>query len=204
MVEGTLFALEESRKNIRFKKVIIVTHEKPASLPDDVKFEVCEVMNSIVDYNRYIIYNLHKHIDTEYCLLIQHDGYVVRPEKWQDCFLEWDYIGAPWPIKENAYIDPFGDHIRVGNGGFSLRSKKLLEVPLKTKIEFEVNIGEFYKHMNANSYSEDGNICVHNRHIFKEFGCRFAPVELAAQFSQECDTPEIVGIDPFGFHAKKR
>jgi hypothetical protein len=137
-------------------------------------------------------------------LLIHYDGYVIRPHKWQDSFLDWDYIGSPWPIKNDAYIDPFGNHIRVGNGGFSLRSKKLLDVPSITEVPFEVNIGNFYKHMNAGSYNEDGNICVHNRHIFEKYGCKFAPVEVAAHFSQENDVPEIMGIDAFGFHKCRR
>lgn len=48
-------------------------------------------------------------------------------------FMEYDYIGAPWlgPVCENA-------HVRVGNGGFSLRTKGImqditLKHPAKTK-----------------------------------------------------------------------
>lgn len=37
-------------------------------------------------------------------------------------FMEYDYIGAPWlgPVCENP-------HVRIGNGGFSLRSRALME-----------------------------------------------------------------------------
>lgn len=37
-------------------------------------------------------------------------------------FMEYDYIGAPWlgPVCENP-------HVRVGNGGFSLRTKRIME-----------------------------------------------------------------------------
>ena len=55
--------------------------------------------------------------------------------------------------------------------------------------------------MNANNFAEDGNICVHNRHIYEVLGCKFAPVEVAARFSQEKQTPETLGIIPFGFHS---
>ena len=54
--------------------------------------------------------------------------------------------------------------------------------------------------MNAGSYNEDGNICVHNRHLFIEEGCKFPPVEVAARFSYETAVPENQGIIPFGFH----
>jgi hypothetical protein len=114
--------------------------------------------------------------------------------------LEYDYIGAPWEYNENAYIDPFGNHQRVGNGGFSLRSKKLLDVPKKEHVEWDVNRGDFYKHMNANNFAEDGNICVHNRHIYERCGCKFAPIEVAAKFAHEKPIKETVGIVPFGFH----
>ena len=49
-------------------------------------------------------------------------------------------------------------------------------------------------------YNEDGNICVHNRHIFEQQGCVFAPVEIAARFSKEVECPEHKGIETFGFH----
>ena len=88
----------------------------------------------------------------------------------------------------------------MGNGGFSFRSKKLLDVPARAYIHFDVNWGDFYKHMNAESTSEDGNICVHNRHIYEALGCRIAPIEVAARFAHEKPIPETKGITPFGFH----
>jgi len=199
-VDDSVRALIHSKKHINFSAVKIVTHELPENLPSDIIYEQCPKLKSIDEYSQYIIYNLYEHVDTEFCLLIQHDGFVIRSDKWQDEFLKWDYIGAPWNISESAYISPFGEHIRVGNGGFSLRSKKLLEVPKNINIPFEVNKSDFYKHMNANCYNEDGNICVHNRHLFEQAGCKFAPVELAVKFSQENKVPESDGIESFGFH----
>ena len=63
-----------------------------------------------------------------------------------------------------------------------------------------MNWGDFYKHMNALSTSEDGNICVHNRHIYEALGCKIAPIEVAARFAHEKSIPETKGITPFGFH----
>jgi hypothetical protein len=134
-------------------------------------------------------------------LVIQPDSFVINPEMWDNSWLEYDYIGAPWQLSEDAYIDPFGNHQRVGNGGFSLRSKKLLDVPKNAYIHYDVNYGNFYKHMNANSFAEDGNICVHNRHIYETLGCKFAPVDVAARFSHERQMSETQGILPFGFHS---
>ena len=79
-------------------------------------------------------------------------------------------------------------------------SKKLLDVPKNKHIEWNVNQGNFYNHMNANNFAGDGNVCVHNRHIYEESGCKFAPLEVAVRFSQEKKVPEAEGITPFGFH----
>jgi len=152
-------------------------------------------------YSKYVLYELHQHVDTEFCLMIQDHAFIINPDAWTDEFLEYDYIGAPWTYSENSYLTPFNEHIRVGNGGFSLRSKKLLEVPLKVEIPFDCTTGDFYKHFNANNFAEDGNICVHNRHLFLEQGCKFPPLELAVEFSYETPLPENQGITPFGFHA---
>jgi len=83
--------------------------------------------------------------------------------------------------------------IRVGNGGFSLRSKKLLSLPTKLNIEWK----SYFDYWN-----EDGFFCVHNREILETNGCVFAPVSVAAQFSHEKETKETEGIIPFGFHGK--
>jgi hypothetical protein len=54
--------------------------------------------------------------------------------------------------------------------------------------------------MNVGFTSEDGIICVHNRHIYEALGCKIAPIEVAVRFSHERQLPETKGIKPFGFH----
>ena len=201
-IRENIAALEYSLRGIDFGEVKFISHEIPENFPSTIKFEKYKGFNRI-DYKQfsyYCIYKLVEHVDTEYVLMIHPDGFIINPDKWEDEFLEWDYIGAPWPIRENAFIDPFGNHQRVGNGGFTLRSRKVLEIPHIEEVPFEVNQGTFYKHMNAGSYNEDGNICVHNRHLFEKHGVKFAPVEVAVRFSQELQVPEAEGVTPFGFH----
>jgi hypothetical protein len=121
----------------------------------------------------------------------------VNPDKWNDIFLKYDYIGAPFPtptITDNiSYRDPFGNLCRVGNGGFSLRSKKLLELPTKLNLEWKPYFGY---------YNEDGFFAVHNKHIFEEHQCIYAPINIAAEFSIEYKIPENYDVTPFGFHGK--
>jgi len=206
-LSGTLNAVYTSMKGINFGNVKIITTKEQIKNNSSLTNENFIFEESIVDiknykdYNHYVIYNLHNHVNTSHCLLVQPDGFVLFPEKWDNSWLEYDYIGAPWAYVEDAYIDPFGNHHRVGNGGFSLRSRKFLEVPTKVEVPWETNNSNFYwMPEGVVNYHEDGNVCVHNRHIFIEQGCEYAPVEVAVKFSQETRVPECDGIIPFGFH----
>ena len=206
-LSGTLKGVYTSMSGINFGAVKIITTKKQIennySLVDDgivLEEPVVDIKN-YNDYNHYVIHDLHNHVNTSHCLLVQPDGFVLFPEKWNNEWLKYDYIGAPWAYAEDAYIDPFGNHHRVGNGGFSLRSKKFLEVPTKVEVPWETNNSDFYwMPEGVVNYHEDGNVCVHNRHIFIEQGCKYAPVEVAVKFSHEARVPECDGIIPFGFH----
>lgn len=200
--EQTLYAFRKSMQGINFGDVKLVTHEDsiPGYAESGIALEKCYQISSIDSYSSYMMYELHKHVNTSHCITIQADGFIINPQKWDPLWLEYDYIGAPWEFSDGAYIDPWGNHQRVGNGGFTLRSKKLLEVPLNAYVHFDVNWGTFYKHMNAKNTAEDGNICVHNRHVYEALGCKFAPVTVAARFAHEKPVPETQGITPFGFH----
>ncbi len=207
-IDGTINALYTSMSGIEYGKVKLLTTKKNIEKykleleSDGISLEepVMEV-NNYDDYNYFVVYKLVEHIDTSHCLLVQPDGFVLFPEKWQNSWLDYDYIGAPWPLSKDSYLDPWGKSHRVGNGGFSLRSKKLLQVPTKVNVPWEINNSDFYKMPEGvSNYHEDGNICVHNRHIYEQEGCKFAPVNVAVKFSQESKIPECEGVTPFGFH----
>lgn len=202
--DNAVQALKRSLDQISFYDAKILTPIKPEKIPQGIRWEKTPELRlrapGIDDYSQFVLYELYKFVESDYCLVVQGDGYVIDGSAWSETFLEFDYIGAPWPVKSDAYIDPFGKNQRVGNGGFSLRSRKLLQVPNHVKIPWNVNTGSFYRHMNAGSLAEDGNICVHNRHIFEAAGCKFAPLEVAVQFSKELPIPEYNGAKTFGFH----
>lgn len=193
-VERVIKALKYSMRGILFNEIKLFTDVAiNCDGIDVVKIESLDYIN----YSRFIVYELHKHINTEFVLIIQDDGFVVNPDKWDDTYLKYDYIGAPFPIPpitDNiSYRDPFGNLCRVGNGGFSLRSKKLLELPTKLNLEWKPYFGY---------YNEDGFFAVHNKHIFEKNGCVYAPINVAAEFSIEYKIPENYNIIPFGFHGK--
>lgn len=128
------------------------------------------------DYSRFVIKELRTYIDTDYVLLVQWDGFVVNPAAWSDDFLDYDYIGARWPFHH--------DGLTVGNGGFSLRSRKLLDALADPHVEPEP--------------VEDVAICrTYRPWLERACGIRFAPEAVADRFSFE-STP--FAALPFGFH----
>lgn len=183
-----------SSKDIEWGAIKLVSDVKPDNLPEKITHEHCPKMSNIDEWNYAAIYELPKHVDTEFAMLIHDDGFVVNPESWRPEFLDYDYIGAPWPLPapndKVSYRAIDGELIRVGNS-VSLRSKRLLDLPIKINLEWKPFHG---------FYNEDGFIVVNNRHIYKEYGMKFAYMDVAKYFSHENMIPEISDIKPFAFH----
>jgi len=191
-IDETIFAMVSSMYGIEFGSAILISHEKPDNLPNNIIFEECPRLNNIDEYSRFVLYDLAPYIKTEFAMLIQYDGYVLRPNKWTDEFLNYDYIGAPWP--KNIHFN--GDlNIRVGNGGFTLRSKKLMNCLNELNLPFIDNGTGFY--------NEDGVLCNYYRIELENYGIKFATPEIAAMFSHESNCDEDVN-EPFGFHKYKK
>lgn len=159
----------------------------------DVKIIFDYGIKSIDDWNRKIIFELWKYVETDFAMLIHPDGYVINPECWKDEFLNYDYIGAPWPLPQDdySYRDEQGNIIRVGNS-VSIRSKKIMSLPSFHEFEWKSYYG------NTN---EDGYLCVHNRKRLESLGCKFAPLSVAKYFSKEHEIPENKNIKTFAFHS---
>ena len=138
-----------------------------------------------VGYSKFCISELYKHIDTEYVLLYHSDSFILNPELWSDDFLKYDYIGAPWPL----YMGWPTEGNQVGNGGFSIRTKRLHEL-IKN-----------YRHGSEN---EDTFIVGTHKQDLINNGFTIAPVDVAKRFSLENPMDESHNIDTvFGFHAKR-
>lgn len=135
-----------------------------------------EIFSSAEEYS-FFMANGKLKIETDFVLIAQMDGFIINPSAWSDDFLKYDYIGAPWP-----------DGI-VGNGGFCLRSKKLLDA-LK-------DISKIFS--DERYHPEDLYICKTKRNLLEtEYGIKFAPFEVANRFSVE-NRPYM---GQFGFHGK--
>lgn len=132
---------------------------------------------TIKDYNHLMLKGLDKFVNTDHVLVIQYDGMAVNADLWNDNFLNYDYIGAPWPWHSSAG--------NIGNGGFSLRSRQLIKTLASDSIEILPGL------------NEDEHIGIHYRNFLSSLGMVYPSTELAASFSKE----HYPGHgDTFGFH----
>lgn len=176
-LEATLRALHLSLDQIQFGEVLLLSDRLPKQeLRPELSWRKIAPICSRTDYSRFMLHELHHHIETDFALCVQWDGYVLDAKRWNMEFLAFDYIGAPWPH--------FNDDANVGNGGFSLRSKKLLEacsqLLLPEGIQEDVAICRYYR-----------------RQLEEQYDICFASEALARRFSFE--RTERTGSE-FGFH----
>ncbi len=172
-----LQSLQRSMAQVDFGRVVLFTHGwKPQAPAPDVEVVDSGPIRSGAEYSSFVLRGLPHHVSTSHVLVTQWDGFVLDAQAWRADFLDCDYIGAPWPGLPAARA--------VGNGGFSLRSRRLLQAGLDTFIEHE--------------HPEDLVLCRHYRAWLEQrHGVRFASLELARAFAFEnIATP----VPTFGFH----
>ncbi|WP_420146232.1 DUF5672 family protein [Sphingobium sp.] len=188
-VTATIRALEVSLSQIDVAAALLLT-DHPVT-PDDPGITVVPIapITSARAYSDFILTQLVDHIETSHCLTIQWDGHVLDASRWHPDFLAYDYIGASWP--------QFDDGHDVGNGGFSLRSRRLMELCRDPAF--------------CLSHPEDVAIARINRNWLEAQGMRFAPRMLADRFAAERAgdvatsfgyhgawlIPQVVGIEAF-------
>jgi hypothetical protein len=181
--EQSVKALLYSSKDIEFGSIKLLAHYKPDNCPDHIEFH--NIGNQTHDsINSFMVFELVKYVNNDYCITIHDDGFIINPHLWDDEWFEYDYIGAPWPLEAT-----WCPNNRVGNGGFVLKSKKFLDLALNLPIN-----------------NQHDDIYVTNTHYdyFISNGCKYAPVDVAMNFSLESKIPECeYNLDNcFGFHGK--
>ncbi|BEV01856.1 DUF5672 family protein [Novosphingobium olei] len=175
-VEATVAAIVRTLQQVACARAVLFT-DAEISLPDGIERIAIGPLRSAASYSRFVVRDLADWIDTSHCMIVQWDGFVLNPAAWDPRFLECDYIGAPWP--------QFGDGHDVGNGGFSIRSRRLM---LACRDPDFVDAGE----------AEDVAIARTNRAMLEQrHGITFADRSLASHFSHERTGQ---GQATFGFH----
>ena len=188
--ESAIPALERSLAELPGSHGLLISPRRPRTLPKHIRHKKCHKM-TYKQYSLFMMYCLHTYIKTEFCLVVQDDGWVLDGKNFTEDYYQYDYIGAPahaamignnyhlqfsWVGKENALV--------VQNGGFSLRSRKFLRQLAKS--------GILWKHFDVEPFcNEDVQLCTFLRPDLEKHGIKFAPVEVAKHFSMEYAGPGL-------------
>ena len=162
-VNATLRALEVSLAQVDFAACKLFTDALVKSKHPGISVVPIRRIDSAEAYSEFLLLRMVEYVETSHCLVTQWDGHVLDAGRWRPEFLDYDYIGASWP--------QFTDGHDVGNGGFSLRSRRLMEAC--RDLEFRP------------SHPEDLAIGRVNRSWLEGKGVCFAPRMLADLFATE-------------------
>ena len=182
----TLRALRYCAILIKFADVVLVC----AAMPDgNVNGETIRVVNES-GYEaamQWEVVGLKSFVDTDYALCVSYDGYILNSGAWRDYWLDYDFIGAPWPADFTRH--DFPDY-RVGNTGFCLKSRAFMH--------YCAEIG----HRREPAMNGDVFTSRLQRKRLEKFGMKYAPLSVAADFAWEFTIDEYPNgrPDAFGFH----
>ena len=175
--------IRKCTKGINFGAIKLLTN-KPTSSP--YKVEIGPI-TSLTEYSAFMIKECWKHVPTEYMQIVQHDGWILNPDKWEKDWYRYDYIG-PLFLRETKI-----NNNSVGSGGFSLRSKKLMKFVAE-------NSGPYVPGWGWHGYiHEDGVIAKGMKNLIAKSGFAFAPPDRAARYAYG-GNKAMYCENPFGFH----
>ncbi len=173
--------IEDCLSKATFGDVLVYT-DKPAEFNGlDARLILCKDFPNKREAGQFYYQYACAGITTDFALMLEWDAGIYDPAKWRPEFFNYDYIGAPWLVRP-------GDPHDVGNGGFTLMSKRL---------------GRFLAdHPKEHPVTTDWDLC-RNRRAGLELagGFKWPGHELASCFSWELGprNPEN-----FGFHGAFR
>jgi hypothetical protein len=170
-------AADICEKDFNFGAVKILSSIKD----DDPRVVPIEEINNGLVYSMFYIKELWKYVDTPLALTFHSDAFILNPSAWEDEFLEYDYLGPPWQHPSSPLIG--------GNGGFAIRSRRLLEY-----------VGKNYEKIGGHYEPEDLWVCETARAYLEKEGMRFAPRELALRWGIEGNERGVVWNGQFGWH----
>ena len=168
--ELTQLAMQECLQHASFGDVKIFTNKR--DFPNG--FFIGDLV--VTDLQDFYTLVLPKYIKTSHVLFFQWDSWIIDPGMWKQEFLEYDYIGAPWW---------YNDGLNVGNAGFCLRSKTMMDFFMEHPKEFPITV------------PEDNLLCRHYRPLLPQF--KWAPEDLAHDFAFE-RTRKSIESRHFGYH----
>jgi hypothetical protein len=146
---------------------------------------------SLEAYSVFMLTHLHRHISTPHMLVVQRDGYIINPDKWNPDWLNYAYIG---PL--------FNQYDIVGSGGFSFRSKAAMGAIAGWLPDWDGTPQSAARIQRGLGLYEDGIVSMRLRSQLEDKGFRFPSAETASLFAAGGNRNEDYYVErPFGFHA---
>jgi len=171
----TIRALRYCSKLFNFERIVLFSYLPPTG-PQDFPLEFVQIPH--MDMGQFCLFHVKLVpllIRSDFAMAVHEDGFPLDASLWRDDFLAYDYIGAPW-------VDGI-----VGNGGFCIESRNIMQAKLKLPF------------MLPPLQPSDTFVCRTHRTTLAGQGIKFAPVELAVKFSTEQTGKKWPS---FGFHGR--
>ena len=186
----TIPSISKSMKELPGSRGLLLSIEKPKNLPDHIQWQRIYPLD-YRGYSTFIMHCLYAFIETEFCLIVQDDGWVLDGKNFKEDYYNYDYLGG---ITHAGLV---GDTLRLGftwvdypdaivvlNGGFSLRSRRFLEAANK------YGVAQMFSH-ETTIWNEDVQLSCLRRPLFEEHGFKFPTNEVAKHFAVEHIGPVI-------------
>ena len=112
--------LNYCNKKIKFENIVMLScvDSLSDSLFQEHNIKVVKIPKiSYKDFNTTLLSGLFPVVSTDYCLMVHGDGFIINEDNWDDEFFNYDFLGSPLAYHGNPILC----------GGFTLRSRKLLE-----------------------------------------------------------------------------
>lgn len=171
-----LQAMYKSLEQIKPARTVFFTDIGMA--PEGIEVINIKHLYSRKDYSKFVMKDLGKYkFDTSHILIMQWDGYVIDGSQWDEKFLNYDLIGAPWH---------YGDGKNMGNGGLTLRSVKLHKILAEDDFILPMRL------------EDDAIGRTYRDYLEQKYDIIFAPDEVGHRFSFELHRPRH---ETFGFHS---
>ncbi|OYU92605.1 MAG: hypothetical protein CFE45_22615 [Burkholderiales bacterium PBB5] len=169
-------AMQRCQAQVQFADALLFTElARVPTPPAGIRLLPLQI-DSVPAYSDFMLRGLLPHITTSHLLVVQWDGYVLDAGQWDPAWLQCDYLGAPLRNEPPERA--------VGNGGFSLRSRRLLQALQDPAL--------------AMRHPEDICICHDHRAVLEQrHGLRFGSLAQARRFAYERVLPDA---PTFGFH----
>lgn len=141
-------------------------------------------LKSLTAYSVFMLTHFHKYIETDHVLVVQRDGWILNADRFDPDWLKLDYIA---PL--------FMQFDRVGSGGFSMRSRRIMQEASKIYGDWDGTLEEAEIKQREIGMYEDGILSL------SMSGYQIASNEQGAKFGQGGNrNPKYFMEYPFGFH----